>query len=417
MARHVDAHDGHPHALPRPGRGPPDRGAPVRPSAAEPYLGQKRPCGCGVAQPSHQSARPRRTPTDDAGDRMDRAPGHAAGHHSARHRHSGTAAQPQRARDRRRCRDRKACRWTVHHPRPAARGDCGASSRRPPTQSPEGTHPHARDGRLAEGVLAAPLADRLRLPGAGRPPGRLQPARRLHAPPGSRLPGAADRDRVRRRPSPILPRPVRAGHSTQRTVRGGGVGAAARGEEKRSGLVRKTPQALHREAVSVTLNLSPAGGSTMISRPQSQWIHPQETAQRGPTTNAPRGPPKCGAGREESVPDERSRRRTRGTGAGSQIQRAGSTSSKSAYSEYFQVSEYFEACVDPSLEPSLVLPEDCPDEDGAPAPLFFGRTLAGMPTALESAATSLTTTALAPTAELSPTTTGPRIFAPEPMST
>src|SRR5699024_2924570 len=101
--------------------------------------------------------------------------------------------------------------------------------------------------------------------------------------------------------------------------------------------------------------------------------------------------------------------RTRGNGVGSQIQRAGSTSSKSAYSEYFQASEYFEACVDPSLEPSLVLPEDCPDEDGAPAPLFFGRTLAGMPTALESAATSLTTTALAPTAELSPTTTGPRI--------
>src|SRR5699024_9830266 len=95
--------------------------------------------------------------------------------------------------------------------------------------------------------------------------------------------------------------------STQRTVRGRGVGAAARGEKNRSGLVRKTPQALHREAVSVTLNLSPAGGSTMISRPQSQWIHPQETAQRGPTTNAPRGPPKCGAGGEEPVPDERNR--------------------------------------------------------------------------------------------------------------
>src|SRR5699024_4761774 len=123
------------------------------------------------------------------------------------------------------------------------------------------------------------------------------------------------------------------------------------------------------------------------------------------------------AARRNAAPDERYRCRTRGTGAGSQIQRAGSTSSKSAYSEYFQASEYFEACVDPSLEPSLVLPEDCPDEDGAPAPLFFGRTLAGMPTALESAATSLTTTALAPTAELSPTTTGPRIFAPEPMST
>src|SRR5699024_6138970 len=84
-------------------------------------------------------------------------------------------------------------------------------------------------------------------------------------------------------------------------------------EEKRSGLVRKTPQALHREAVSVTLNLSPAGGSTMISRPQSQWIHPQETAQRGPTTNAPRGPPKCGAGREEPVPDERNRCRVSDT--------------------------------------------------------------------------------------------------------
>src|SRR5699024_7425852 len=117
--------------------------------------------------------------------------------------------------------------------------------------------------------------------------------------------------------------------------------------------------------------------------------------------------------RRNAETDERNRCRTRGTGAGSQIQRAGSTSSKSAYSEYFQAPEYFEACVDPSL----VLPEDCPDEDCAPAPLFFGRTSAGMPTALESAATSLTTTALAPTAELSPTTTGPRSFAPEPMST
>src|SRR5699024_12039107 len=99
------------------------------------------------------------------------------------------------------------------------------------------------------------------------------------------------------------------GHSTQRTVRGRGVGAAARGEEKRSGLVRKTPQALHREAVSVTLNLSPAGGSTMISRPQSPWIHPPETAQRGPTTNAPRGPPTCGPGREEPGPDDGDRSR------------------------------------------------------------------------------------------------------------
>src|SRR5699024_10052319 len=107
--------------------------------------------------------------------------------------------------------------------------------------------------------------------------------------------------------------------------------------------------------------------------------------------------------------------RTRWNGAGSQIQRAGSTSSKSAYSEGFE--PFVDPTLAPSLEPSLAPPTDCPAEDCAPAPLFFGRTLAGMPTALESAATSLTTTALAPTAELSPTTTGPRIFAPEPMST
>src|SRR5699024_9963148 len=141
------------------------------------------------------------------------------------------------------------------------------------------------------------------------------------------------------------------------------------------------------------------------------WIHhdfPAAIAMDPPAGDSAMGPDDKRTPRHAEM-----RCRTRGVGAGSQIQRAGSTSSKSAYSEYFHASEYFEACVDPSL----VLPEDCPDEDGAPAPLFFGRTLAGMPTALESAATSLTTTALAPTAELSPTTTGPRIFAPEPMST
>src|SRR5699024_8822217 len=94
------------------------------------------------------------------------------------------------------------------------------------------------------------------------------------------LPGAADRNRVRRRLSPPLPRPVRAGLATQRTVRGRGVGSAAGGEAKRFGLVRQTPQASYGEAVPVTLNLSPAGGSTTSFRPHSQWIHPQETTQR-----------------------------------------------------------------------------------------------------------------------------------------
>src|SRR5699024_10967684 len=139
------------------------------------------------------------------------------------------------------------------------------------------------------------------------------------------------------------------------------------------------------------------------------WIHhdfPAAIAMDPPAGDSATGPDDKRTPRPAEM-----RRRPRGTGAGSQIQTAATTSSKSAHSEYF------EACVDASLEPALVPPEDCPDEDGAPAPPFSGRALAGMPTALESAATSLTAPALAPTAELSPTTTGPRIFAPEPMST
>src|SRR5699024_4132557 len=94
-----------------------------------------------------------------------------------------------------------------------------------------------------------------------------------------------------------------AGLATQRTVRGRGVGAAAGGEAKRFGLVRQTPQASYGEAVPVTLNLSPAGGSTMNFRPHSQWIHPQETAQR----RARRKPQR--RARRNEMPDERERRR------------------------------------------------------------------------------------------------------------
>src|SRR5699024_5831472 len=151
----------------------------------------------------------------------------------------------------------------------------------------------------------------LRLPGAGRPSGLLQLARRLCAPPGSRLPGAADRNRVRRRLSPPLPRPVRAGLATQRTVRGRGVGAAAGGEAKRFGLVRQTPQASYGEAVPVTLNLSPAGGSIANAAGNSWWIHPQETTQRRDRRTTQRGARRTtqrGARRNE-MPDERERRR------------------------------------------------------------------------------------------------------------
>src|SRR5699024_11644390 len=103
-------------------------------------------------------------------------------------------------------------------------------------------------------------------------------------------------------------------------------------------------------------------------------IHGGSTRRRQRSAG-PDGKRSGGPDGQRSAGSGEMRCRTRGNGAGSQIQRAGSTSSKSAYSESFEA--FAVPTLAPSLEPSLAPPTDCPAEDCAPAPLFFGRTLAG----------------------------------------